>query len=197
MFFLKILKRKKKLVSIILVLFLVVLVGSSTYYLYTQQSFDDRSEASGNLPSGAPGAAYQRKILRHIVGTTELTMREKLYLWSWGVGDSNRAFDVQDAIFVGRAAVGLRQYEKSGFSSPTEASLETIINRIDAKCGYLEGTYSRNVSRWHSTNDFAFCERGNAPRTKPRFPAQGRSVTWMCRGIEGGENVTCRASRAR
>jgi hypothetical protein len=71
---------------------------------------------------------------------------------------------------------------------------ETVnpANASSGSCGTAMRTYTTSETSW---GNYTFCSAGTAEPASPTFPVQGSSTTWKCKGVSGGTDASCAATR--
>jgi hypothetical protein len=78
-----------------------------------------------------------------------------------------------------------------GSNMQCSATKIILPNPVNGQCGTASKTYT------YTENNFtgSFCAQGSVNPANPVFPSQGGSTVWTCVGQNGGNDVTCTASR--
>ena len=83
-------------------------------------------------------------------------------------------------------------YSTSPLLATATCRTDSALTPICGSCGTRAGTYEHNQTSWPSGT---FCSAGTPSPSNPLFPSAGSTTTWICRGLDGGEDVTCSATR--
>ncbi|OQB08443.1 MAG: hypothetical protein BWY21_01273 [Parcubacteria group bacterium ADurb.Bin216] len=76
----------------------------------------------------------------------------------------------------------------------TSASVTCSANKsVDGECGTANKEFYATVAGYGSNT---FCSVGSPSPSSPAFPTSGSPASWQCSGVNGGNAVTCTASKA-
>ncbi|BFT95077.1 hypothetical protein MNSC_10850 [Minisyncoccus archaeophilus] len=76
----------------------------------------------------------------------------------------------------------------------TSASVSCSANKsIDGECGTANKEFYTTVTSYGFST---FCSIGSSSPASPAFPTSGIPVSWQCSGVNGGNAVTCTASKS-
>jgi uncharacterized repeat protein (TIGR01451 family) len=113
------------------------------------------------------------------------------------IGSGNNSNTVQNNNLTPNTSYTFYLRNGSDSGSPllaydTCTTFPSPVQPIHGVCGSRATHYSHSETSWPAGT---FCSVGNASPSNPLFPAQNSTVTWICQGINGGQNASCSATR--